>query len=196
LQDRQTSGSERGRHGHERSDMNVADRVARRDPKRTTSAQSTAGGPKGRPRCQNGQGSSSAREQGSGQTQSRARKDHRLGKVAGIGTSLDMGGFRAVEGYTRHRIERPAQRRDGAEGNTTVAFALDEIRFRSKRAEVSKINAGWPVLDQAALNIFDSPETLPRPPSRWGAVSIWRSDQLTASAREARALRTGRACRG
>lgn len=54
-----------------------------------------------------------------------------------------------------------------AEGTTTVAFTLDHYG-QIKAREVSK-SSGWPVLDKAALDIFDRLKTLPAPPAAMGA---------------------------
>tara|TARA_R110000787_G_scaffold92517_4_gene194427 strand:- start:9848 stop:10663 length:816 start_codon:yes stop_codon:yes gene_type:complete len=58
-------------------------------------------------------------------------------------------------------------RKARAEGTVTVAFSLDQYG-RIKAREVSK-SSGWPVLDKAALDIFDRLKALPAPPAAMGA---------------------------
>jgi len=54
-----------------------------------------------------------------------------------------------------------------AEGTVTVAFTLDQYgKIKARRVSET---SGWPVLDQAALGIFDRLEKLPRPPAALGA---------------------------
>ena len=54
-----------------------------------------------------------------------------------------------------------------AEGTVTVAFTLDQ--YGAIKARRVSETSGWPVLDKAALGIFDSLEKLPRPPAALGA---------------------------
>jgi periplasmic protein TonB len=62
----------------------------------------------------------------------------------------------------------PKRARDArAEGTTTVAFTLDQYGRIISRA-VSE-SSGWPVLDKAAIDIFDRLKTLPAPPAAMGA---------------------------
>lgn len=64
--------------------------------------------------------------------------------------------------------EYPKRAREArAEGTTTVAFTLDQYG-QIKAREVSK-SSGWPVLDKAAVDIFDRLKTLPPPPAAMGA---------------------------
>ena len=58
-------------------------------------------------------------------------------------------------------------RKARAEGTVTVAFSLDQYG-RIKARQVSK-SSGWPVLDKAALDIFDRLKALPAPPAAMGA---------------------------
>ena len=60
-----------------------------------------------------------------------------------------------------------AARSARAEGSVTVNFTLDQ--YGQIKARSIGSSSGWPVLDQAALDIFDRLDRLPAPPAALGA---------------------------
>ncbi|MFV8558171.1 TonB family protein [Sulfitobacter sp. SBS6] len=114
-------------------------------------AQSTAAAPKASA-GQDEQDQSAAKEQGLTDAERAEITDWQKSLVLALNAAKD---------YPRRAREARA------EGTTTVAFTLDQYG-QIKAREVSK-SSGWPVLDQAALDIFDRLQTLPRPPSAMGA---------------------------